>query len=288
MTALKFSLTPSTLAGLASVPMLQAPTGIFIESGSAHAPGLVPDPGATAGVTRFLREDASFDVPPTFIASGSGHAPGYVPDPGASAGILRYLREDSSFNPIPLMNPSGAFASNGLAPAPPVTAGTTHFLREDATWQVPSTGAIFATYGSATTSGTLSSSLTKLLASGALTGGTLTGWNTIGTFTAPSSGLYSVCVSVGIASAGFTTSPGNLIWDIVLTGPGGSPITYAAGDTLANLTPPTNCASTLSLTALFYMTTGQTFTLQASADLTGGHSGTCDFNLYALGITKLY
>ncbi|MFT0167476.1 hypothetical protein ACLKMY_00410 [Paraburkholderia mimosarum] len=33
-------------------------------SGSSHAPGGVPDPGATAGTTRYLREDGSWQVPP--------------------------------------------------------------------------------------------------------------------------------------------------------------------------------------------------------------------------------
>lgn len=33
-------------------------------SGSSHAAGAVPDPGATAGTTKFLREDATFAVPP--------------------------------------------------------------------------------------------------------------------------------------------------------------------------------------------------------------------------------
>lgn len=32
-------------------------------SGANHAPGTVPDPGATAGTTKFLREDATWDVP---------------------------------------------------------------------------------------------------------------------------------------------------------------------------------------------------------------------------------
>lgn len=32
-------------------------------SGPNHAPGFVPDPGPTAGTTRFLREDADFVTP---------------------------------------------------------------------------------------------------------------------------------------------------------------------------------------------------------------------------------
>lgn len=42
---------------------------VFGPSGSTHAPGIVPDPGATAGTTHYLREDGTWDVPP---AGGSG------------------------------------------------------------------------------------------------------------------------------------------------------------------------------------------------------------------------
>jgi hypothetical protein len=37
---------------------------IFGPSGVNDAPGAVPDPGTTAGTTRFLREDATWDIPP--------------------------------------------------------------------------------------------------------------------------------------------------------------------------------------------------------------------------------
>ena len=36
-------------------------------------------------------------TPPTFGASGASHAVGYVPDPGAAAGTTRFLREDATF-----------------------------------------------------------------------------------------------------------------------------------------------------------------------------------------------
>jgi hypothetical protein len=42
---------------------------LFGPSGTAHAPGIVPDPGATAGNTRFLREDGTWLVP---SGGGSG------------------------------------------------------------------------------------------------------------------------------------------------------------------------------------------------------------------------
>jgi len=44
---------------------------VFKASGPTHAPGAVPDPGATAGTTRYLREDGSWAVPANGV-SGSG------------------------------------------------------------------------------------------------------------------------------------------------------------------------------------------------------------------------
>jgi len=58
---------------------------LFGPSGTTHAPGIVPDPGATAGATRFLREDGTWDVPvgasgpPTGAAGGD--LGGSYPDP---------------------------------------------------------------------------------------------------------------------------------------------------------------------------------------------------------------
>lgn len=49
----------------------------FVASGASHARGSVPDPGAVAGTTKYLREDASWTVPPdttgvTSVASADG------------------------------------------------------------------------------------------------------------------------------------------------------------------------------------------------------------------------
>ncbi len=52
----------STLA--AREDHVHAMPGVFGGSGPNHAPGFCPDPGATAGTTRYLREDGSFAVPP--------------------------------------------------------------------------------------------------------------------------------------------------------------------------------------------------------------------------------
>jgi len=53
---------------------------VFKASGASHAQGVVPDPGATAGTTRFLREDGTWTVP-----QGSGSGIGSTLTPNALA-----------------------------------------------------------------------------------------------------------------------------------------------------------------------------------------------------------
>ena len=47
---------------------------VFVASGGSHATGLVPDPGSSSGTTRFLREDATFVVPPQLGGESSKSA----------------------------------------------------------------------------------------------------------------------------------------------------------------------------------------------------------------------
>jgi lysophospholipase L1-like esterase len=63
---------------------------LFGISGSGHAPGAVPDPGPTAGATRYLREDGTWSVPAGSSGSGGqsvggGLSGGGTPLPGATA-----------------------------------------------------------------------------------------------------------------------------------------------------------------------------------------------------------
>ncbi len=51
---------------------------VFVASGASHASGLVPDPGAGAGTTKFLREDATFAVPPGSLSVVRGYIDGCV------------------------------------------------------------------------------------------------------------------------------------------------------------------------------------------------------------------
>jgi hypothetical protein len=71
----KISKTGSSLADLATrsasdlssgtIPAARLP--VFVASGASHAIGAVPDPGASAGTTKFLREDATWVVPSTSV-----------------------------------------------------------------------------------------------------------------------------------------------------------------------------------------------------------------------------
>lgn len=116
----------------------------FVKSGSTAAAGLVPSPGTIAGTTKYLREDATWQVPPNTVythptTAGNKH----IPSGGASGQILRWSADGTAAwgadNNTTYSNfvKSGSSAHAGLVPAPSTTAGTTKYLREDATWQVP-------------------------------------------------------------------------------------------------------------------------------------------------------
>lgn len=151
---------------VADLPVLQA-------SGASHAAGVAPDPGATPGTAKFLREDATWVTPPG--AGASGGTPAVVLGSSAAAGAAStFVRTDDTIAAFdgtvpatiafgqsaatgaatkaarrdhghgmaanPVMVASGGSHAAGLAPDPGSTAGTTRFLREDATWQTVGTG----------------------------------------------------------------------------------------------------------------------------------------------------
>jgi hypothetical protein len=59
-------------ASISSGTIAAARLPLFGPSGSAHAPGIVPDPGAIAGSTRFLREDGTWNTPSGGAGGGVG------------------------------------------------------------------------------------------------------------------------------------------------------------------------------------------------------------------------
>lgn len=64
------NLTGGGTAALGGALTLNCPT--FVASGASHAAGAVPDPGSIAGTTKFLREDATWQVP---AGGGTQHNP---------------------------------------------------------------------------------------------------------------------------------------------------------------------------------------------------------------------
>lgn len=132
-------------------------------SGAGHAAGLVPDTPVSANTTHFLREDASWALPPQGTVTSVGlSAPAEITvggTPITASGTISLGWASESANLIfagpasggattptfralvpadyPVFVASGALHAAGAVPDPGVTSGTTKFLREDATWQTP-------------------------------------------------------------------------------------------------------------------------------------------------------
>jgi trimeric autotransporter adhesin len=89
----------TTLNGAVSAASLP----VFGASGSAHAQGAVPDPGATAGTTRYLREDGTWAVP-------AGTATGASVSSTSGAGLVAGATSDYNF-----LDGSGATLADGTS-----------------------------------------------------------------------------------------------------------------------------------------------------------------------------
>lgn len=119
-----YSFTPQAFtAGTINVGTLNATTingtltasqlPVFQASGTAHAAGAVPDPGATAGTTRYLREDGTWATPSGVGSVGASSAPmpsGVLADYNFMQGSGTILT-DSSGN-----GNNGTLGSGGAAP----------------------------------------------------------------------------------------------------------------------------------------------------------------------------
>ena len=181
-----------------------APNSNFVKSGSEAKAGLVPSPGTTAGTTKYLREDGTWQVPPNstytnFVKSGSGAKAGLVPSPGTTAGTTKYLREDGTWQVPPdnnttYSNMAAATASAagkaGLVPAP-AAGKQASFLRGDGTWQVPTN----TTYSNFVGSG--SNAKNGLVPSPGTTAGTTKYLREDGSWQVPPNATYSNFVKSG-------------------------------------------------------------------------------------------
>ena len=148
-------------ADSAAMTNLTAGLPVMGASGAAHAKGLVPDPGATAGTTKFLREDATWQAATPGTNSVTNAMLAQAPANTVKANLTGATANETDAtmlqlgtalaadttaittlaNGIPVMGASGAAHAKGLVPDPGATAGTTRFLREDGTWQTTAGGA---------------------------------------------------------------------------------------------------------------------------------------------------
>ena len=119
----------------------------FVKSGSNAKSGLVPAPDKTAGTTKYLREDGTWQVPPDTntvythpTTSGNKH----IPSGGKEGQILRWSSDGTAVwgadNNTTYSDMKGATSStagtHGLVPAP-ASGSQASFLRGDGKWAVP-------------------------------------------------------------------------------------------------------------------------------------------------------
>lgn len=102
----------------------------FVASGVGHARGAVPDPGAAAGTTKFLREDSSFAVPPGTGAPTSRNINTTAPLTGGGD-----LSSDRTLAISNFVGDFGAGGIRGAVPAPAAgDAAANKFLRASGGW----------------------------------------------------------------------------------------------------------------------------------------------------------
>jgi hypothetical protein len=92
----------------------RAPNTVFVASGASHAQGLVPDPGSTAGTTRFLREDA------TWQTAGGGAV--YIQDTAPASPSAGSLWWQSSTGQLFIYYNDGTSSQWVFATSPPSNA----------------------------------------------------------------------------------------------------------------------------------------------------------------------
>lgn len=121
-------------------PAISVPA--FVASGASHASGLVPDPGSTAGTTRFLREDATWQVP----SGGGGSSYIYL---SKAIVAVSMVGPDGMRNPIDLRGNcwtpnSGTTSYISTAQSP---FGTSSYLCPTAACGLKSASSLYVTRG---------------------------------------------------------------------------------------------------------------------------------------------
>jgi trimeric autotransporter adhesin len=86
---------------------------VFGASGTTHSAGIVPDPGATAGTTKFLREDGTFAVPAGSSGGVSG-TPTIAVGAAAGSGASATISGNNAAGVITLITGTGTTAAATL------------------------------------------------------------------------------------------------------------------------------------------------------------------------------
>lgn len=126
-----------------NVPWTDTTYSVFVKSGTGAKSGLVPTPPATAGTTKFLREDAVWATLPTannpsITISQNGTIKGKFTLNQADSETIALT--DTTYSEFTGATTTVA-GTNGLVPAP--TSGqSTRYLCSDGTWSIP-TGTIY-------------------------------------------------------------------------------------------------------------------------------------------------
>ena len=120
VTTLNAAHVNGALTGSFAGSITPASLPLFIASGAGHMAGAVPDPGPTAGITRFLREDGTWAVGGSGGATGPA-GPAGATGPAGAAGANGAAGTNGAAGATGPIGPAGATGANGA----PGTAGAT-------------------------------------------------------------------------------------------------------------------------------------------------------------------
>ena len=116
------TLNAATIQGLFQGTIGASSLPVFVGSGSGHQVGAVPDPGAAAGITRYLREDGAWVAPTGASQLGSTNGANSLPQTASLIG--EYLLTEGSGTLMHDSSGNGNNATLGTGSAAPAWTST--------------------------------------------------------------------------------------------------------------------------------------------------------------------